>query len=407
MNGPTGASTRAGGDRWRARPVAAFAVRCLVVALPVAAAVGAAFLTSSLLGNAGTGWRVTAVLAASLLALLVVERAARRLLPLSALLSLGLLFPDTAPRRLELALRAGSTRELVRVRQGEGAAADAAAQVLQLLAALARHDPGSRRHSERVRAYVDLLADTLRLPPGDRDRLRWAALVHDLGKTAVDPQILRKPGRLDAQEWRIVREHPAAGERVAAGLRDFLGPWFAGIGQHHERWDGSGYPQGLAGQDIAYAARIMAVADALEVMTASRPYKLPLDPATAREELVRCGGSQFDPEVVRALLGVPLASLRRVVGPLALLGVLPLLGGRLPDPEQVVRSGSDASLPQTPPAPDTETTDAVLVGLHPQAALPADTAVASGAVPSGHDAGGSLHYTGEDAGGASVDVDQR
>ena len=270
-----------------------------------------------------------------------------------------------------------------------------------------RDFPGSRRHSERVRAYVDLLAATLRLPPGDRDRPRWAALVHDLGKTAVDPRILRKPGRLDADEWQIVREHPAAGERVAAGLRDFLGPWFAGIGQHHERWDGSGYPSGLAGQDIAYAARVMAVADALEVMTAARPYKRPLDPAAAREELVRCGGSQFDPDVVRALLGVPLTSLRRVVGPLALLGVLPLLGGRLPDPERVARSGSDASLPQTPPLPDAETTDAVLVGLHPQASLAPDTAVGHGALSSGHDAGGPPHYTGDGTAGASVDVEQR
>ena len=400
-------STGTRGDRWPARPVAAFAVRGVVVALPVLAAVGAAFATSRLLDAAPTWWRVTAVLAVSLLVLLLVDRAARRLLPVSALLGLGLLFPDTAPRRLELALRAGSTRELTRVREGEGPAAAAAAQVLQLLASLARHDPGSRRHSERVRAYVDLLAETLRLAPGDRDRLRWAALVHDLGKTAVDPRILRKPGRLDADEWRIVRDHPAAGERVAAGLRDFLGPWFAGIGQHHERWDGTGYPGGLSGHGIAYAARIMAVADALEVMTAARPYKLPLDPATARAELVRCGGSQFDPDVVRALLAVPLGSLRRVVGPLAMLGVLPLLGARMPEAEQAVRSGSDASLPETPPAPDAETADAVVVGMHPQAALAPDTSVASGAVPSGHDAGGSQHYTGEQAGGASVDVDQR
>jgi hypothetical protein len=256
-----------------------------------------------------------------------------------------------------------------------------------------------------VRAYVDLLGEALRLPDGDRDRLRWAALVHDLGKTAVDPGILRKPGRLDADEWRTVREHPAAGERLAEGLRPFLGPWFDGIGQHHERWDGGGYPAGLTGQQISYAGRIVAVADAMEVMTAARSYKLPLDPATAREELVRCGGSQFDPEVVRGLLAVPLRSLRRVVGPLALLATLPLVGGRPADAEQVVRDGSDAGLP---PAPDPGSLDpVVVVGLHPQASLPPDAAVAGGVVPSGHDAGGSPHYTGEGAGGASVELDQR
>ena len=392
-------------DRWQARPVAAAGVRCLVVALPVLGAVVAALVTTQLLDGAADGVRATSVVVVSLVALLLVERAARRLLPLSALLSLGLLFPQTAPRRLEIALRAGSTRELVRARAGEGAAADAAAQVLELLASLARHDPGSRRHSERVRAYVDLLSEALRLADGDRDRLRWAALVHDLGKTSVDPRILRKPDRLDAEEWQSIREHPAAGERIAAGLRTFLGPWFDGIGQHHERWDGTGYPTGLAGQEISYAARIVAVADAMEVMTASRPYKLPLDPATAREELVRCGGSQFDPDVVRGLLVVPLTSLRRVVGPLALLGVLPLLGGRSAEPELAVRSGSDVSLPPAPP--DTDPVEAVLVGMHPQAALPPETAVADGVLPSGHDAGGSPHYTGEAAGGASVDLDQR
>jgi HD-GYP domain-containing protein (c-di-GMP phosphodiesterase class II) len=205
-------------------------------------------VTTRLLAGSDDGVRRTTVVVVSLAVLLLAERAARRLLPLPALLSLGLLFPYTAPRRLQLALRAGSTRELTRVRAGEGAAAEAAAQVLQLLASLARHDPGSRRHSERVRAYVDLLSEALRLPDGDRDRLRWAALVHDLGKTRVDPRILRKPERLDADEWRSVREHPAAGERLAAGLRTFLGPWFDGIGQHHERWDGRGYPAGLAGQ---------------------------------------------------------------------------------------------------------------------------------------------------------------
>jgi hypothetical protein len=396
-----------GADRWQARPAAAAALRGAVLAVPLLAAVGSGLAVARALRGAPGAVRLLLVVGVALLVLVAVDRALRRLLPLAALLELSLLFPDRSPARLALALRAGSTRELVRVREaGSGSAAEAAEQVLALLAALARHDPGSRRHSERVRAYVDLLAEALRLPPADRDRLRWAALVHDLGKTTVDVGVLRKPSRLDEHEWRLVREHPAAGARLAAGLAPFLGPWFDGIGQHHERYDGTGYPAGLAGEQISRAARIISVADALEVMTAARPYQRPVDPGVARAELVRCGGSQFDPEVVRALLGLSLPRLRRVLGPLAGLGAL-ALSPRLPEAERLVSTGSDAGLPDAPPAPELEL-EAALVGMHPAAGLPVDSGVAPGSVPTGHDAGGTPHHAAPDGGpAAAAGLDQR
>lgn len=396
-------------DRWQARPVAAAAVRVAVLAVPLLAALAASAATAALVEDLPTAGQLLAVLGVATLVLVLVDRAVRRLLPLAALLELSLLFPDRAPDRFALALRAGSTRELVQLRRtATGDAAEAAGQVLALLAALARHDPGSRRHSERVRAYVDLLAEALRLPAEDRDRLRWAALVHDLGKTTVDVGVLRKPSRLDEQEWRLVREHPAAGARLAAGLEPFLGPWFDGIGQHHERYDGSGYPGGLSGQQISYAARIISVADALEVMTAARPYKRPVDPGAARQELVRCGGTQFDPDVVRALLGLSLTSLRRVLGPLAWIGGLVVLAARVREPERVVQVGSDAALPDVPPGVPVEPTG-TLVGLHPTSSLPPEAAVGPGAVPTGYDAGGASPPTGagDERSVTGADLDQR
>lgn len=385
-------------DHWQARPVVAAGLRLVVLAVPLLAAVAAAAVAARLVEDLPTAGQVPVVLGVATLVLVLVDRAARRLLPLAALLELSLLFPDRAPDRFALALRAGSTRELVQLRRtATGSAAEAAGEVLALLAALARHDPGSRRHSERVRAYVDLLAEALRLPDDDRDRLRWAALVHDLGKTTVDVGVLRKPSRLDEQEWLLVREHPAAGARLAAGLEPFLGPWFGGIAQHHERYDGTGYPAGLAGEQISYSARIIAVADALEVMTAARPYKRPVDPGTARQELVRCGGSQFDPEVVRALLGLSLTSLRRVLGPLAWIGGLAVLAARVREPERAVQAGSDAALPDVPPSSPVEPT-AALVGLHPSSSLSPEAGLGPGTTPS---AG-----AGDDRSIAGSDLDQ-
>jgi hypothetical protein len=113
--------------------------------------------------------------------------------------------------------------------------------------------------------------------------------------------------------------------RLVAGLLPWLGDWGRAVGEHHERWDGTGYPKGLAGDDIGYAARIVAVADSFETMTAARSYSKAMSADQAREELTRCAGSQFDPAVVRAFLGVSVGRLRWVLGPLTWLAEVPFV----------------------------------------------------------------------------------
>lgn len=127
--------------------------------------------------------------------------------------------------------------------------------------------------------------------------LHKGALLHDLGKTAVPKAILTKPGPLDDGEWQAMRSHPREGylsllERLPIG--DMLDV----VLYHHERYDGSGYPDGLRGEEIPILARIFAVADAYDAMISDRPYRKATAPETAREEIVRCAGTQFDPVVV-------------------------------------------------------------------------------------------------------------
>lgn len=318
--------------RWQHRPVLAALLRLAVVAVPLAASLAVAFAAARLLGTpAGPGERALwwgGVLAASLGALVVFDRAARRLLPLAALLELSLIFPDRAPSRFGVALRSGSTgrlraREVEALRRGDQEPAEAARTILALAASLSVHDRDTRGHSERVRAYADLIAAELGLEPDDRDRLRWAALLHDLGKLTVAAHTLHASGDLSDIEWEALRRHPIEGARLAEPLRAWLGPWALAIEQHHERFDGTGYPYGLSGDRISLGARIVAVADCYDAMTSPRSYRAPLSAAGARQELAAQAGTHFDPTVVRAFLSVSLGRLRWVMGPLAFLAALP------------------------------------------------------------------------------------
>jgi putative nucleotidyltransferase with HDIG domain len=178
-----------------------------------------------------------------------------------------------------------------------------------------------------VSAFNDLIADEIGLSQSDRATLRWAALLHDIGKLHVHTRTLNKPGKLTDAEWRAIKRHPEIGARIVAPLRPWLGDWLDGVGQHHERFDGHGYPNGLAGAEISEAARIIAVADAFEVMTALRSYKRPVSARAAREELTRCAGTHFDPRMVRAFLNVSIGKVSTVMGPLSWLAQIPFIGG--------------------------------------------------------------------------------
>ena len=268
-----------------------------------------------------------------LLTIIAMERAGRRLLPLAALLNLSLLFPDRAPKRFAVARRVGKPRDLQRqlheahARGNTGGEVAHMQTVLELVAALSVHDRQTRGHSERVRVFADLIADEMKLAPADRARLRWASLLHDIGKLMVPAKILSKPAKLNESEMDTIRRHPDEGARlIGPPLIAWLGEWAGAVPHHHERFDGRGYPRGLAGHEISLAGRIVAVADSYEVMTAVRPYRKPIGVSAARQELVKCSGAQFDPVVVRAFLNISMGRLWRVVGLGSWIAQLPVIG---------------------------------------------------------------------------------
>jgi hypothetical protein len=317
--------------RWRRRPLLALLVRSFVVLAPLSASVIVGIAASREFRPQGVLEIVLWALwtaAASLLALWLVDVVVRRLLPLQRLLQLCLAFPDRAPSRLRVAVRAAVPRRpeslLSRTDAATGAAA-VAEQVVTLLAALTLHDRRTRGHSERVCAFTNLLAAQMHLSPDDLDRLTWVALVHDIGKLHVPSRLLNKPDRPTVTEWQLLKTHPERGAALTAPMRDWLGPWADAVLQHHERYDGGGYPHGIAGEEISLAARVIAVTDAFEVMTAPRAYRRPVDAQTARAELARHAGAQFDPVVVRNFLAIGLPQLRRAMGPLAWIAEIPFV----------------------------------------------------------------------------------
>jgi hypothetical protein len=322
------------GREWHRRPLLSFALRFAVFAGPIAASVGIALLLSDVLPRAinpltATLW-IGVIVAGSLATLVVFERAARRLLPLAALLDVSLLFPDQAPKRFAVARQTGSPRDLQArlIAAHEGGRLDEARtmqSVIELVLALSVHDKGTRGHSERVRVFTDLLADELKVDAHGRARLRWAALLHDVGKLEVPAAILNKDGKPDEDEWEVLHRHPEEGARLVAPLLPWLEEYGSAVLQHHERYDGTGYPLGLKGEEISLAARIVSVADTYEVMTAPRPYKRPMSVSTSRKELIRVAGTQLDPTIVRAFLNISVGRLWRTIGFGAWMGQIPAL----------------------------------------------------------------------------------
>jgi two-component system cell cycle response regulator len=177
-----------------------------------------------------------------------------------------------------------------------------------LLRALAERHPELGTHAETVALAADT-AEALGLPADEVEQVRHASELHDVGKVAIPDAILGKPGPLTAEEWEFVHRHPVIGERIILAA-PALARVATLVRASHERWDGAGYPDGLANERIPVGARIVAVADAFAAMTAGRPYRARRTAAEALDELRRHAGTQFDPVVVDAWCA---AHARRVV----------------------------------------------------------------------------------------------
>lgn len=155
-------------------------------------------------------------------------------------------------------------------------------------------------HSERVAELSELLAKHLGLSAAEREKVHVGAHLHDIGKIGIPDAVLDKPGKLTRQEFFIIRQHPVIGNDIIKKVKILL-PVADIVRHHHERFDGKGYPDGLCGRSISLGARIVAVADAFDAMTSSRTYRTVFSLGDTMNEMLRCRGSQFDPEIVDAL----------------------------------------------------------------------------------------------------------
>jgi response regulator RpfG family c-di-GMP phosphodiesterase len=185
-------------------------------------------------------------------------------------------------------------------------------QTLEALgAALDSRDVGTESHSRRVHGYSLALAREHGMIEDQLTDLAHGVLLHDIGKIGIPDAILLKPGGLTPEEWQVMRTHPEIGKRLIEKI-PFLRGAIPVVWCHHEKWDGSGYPRGLAGEAIPLNARIFSVVDAFDAMTFDRPYSkaIPFDAAIA--EIKRCAGAHFDPRVVESFLRVPQGILQEI-----------------------------------------------------------------------------------------------
>jgi HD-GYP domain-containing protein (c-di-GMP phosphodiesterase class II) len=175
------------------------------------------------------------------------------------------------------------------------------ATVEALCAALSARDGYTGEHSAETLELVSSVTDQLDLPLAETDTIADVALLHDIGKIGIPNEVLHEPGRLNEEQWAIMKQHPVIGENIVARIPG-LETVAKAIRHEHERWDGGGYPDGLKGDEIPLASRIVLVCDAFHAMTSDRPYRAAMPVEEARAELVRNAGTQFDPVIVGALL---------------------------------------------------------------------------------------------------------
>ncbi len=177
-------------------------------------------------------------------------------------------------------------------------------QTIQSLAlAVEAKDPYTKGHSERVAQISEHLATTMGLIQTDVERVRIAGILHDIGKIGVPETLLLKKTTLDDREYELVKQHPVDGQNILRPL-NFLNDVLPAIYHHHERFDGTGYPDGLAGEAIPLWARIIQVADTYDAMTSNRPYRAAYSQTHAITEITRCAGTQLDPKVTRTMVEI-------------------------------------------------------------------------------------------------------
>jgi response regulator RpfG family c-di-GMP phosphodiesterase len=227
-----------------------------------------------------------------------------------------------ARRRLELARQRyrRSLEKRVRDRTAElqqalqDLEANYATTLWALVAALDAREHEVSNHSQRVVRYTLAIAKRVGVPDGDLPDMGRGALLHDIGKIGIPDAILLKPAKLTAEEWVEMQRHPAIGFEILKAI-PFLGGPAELVLSHQERYDGRGYPRGLAGEAITRGARIFAIADTFDAMTSDRPYRSRTTASVARAEIARHAGTQFDPVCAEAFLSFPAAELEELARP--------------------------------------------------------------------------------------------
>jgi ribonuclease P protein subunit RPR2 len=185
------------------------------------------------------------------------------------------------------------------------------ATVRALSNAVEARDAYTGKHAERVTAYAVEIAGVLGISLSDAEEIEFGFLLHDIGKVAIPDAILFKPDALTDEERALMEQHPTIGAQIVRGI-DFLGAAGDVVRSHHERWDGDGYPDGLAGEQIPLAARVFAVADVLDALTTERPYRPATSFSVSREIITGQAGAQFDPRVVEAFNSIPDTTFERI-----------------------------------------------------------------------------------------------
>ncbi len=212
---------------------------------------------------------------------------------------------DLARRRYQLKLEQRVEEKTTELSSALRAVEDAYTHTLDaLVAALDAREHETSDHSQRVVRYTRAIAEQMGIDEPDLGEISRGALLHDIGKIGVPDAILLKPGPLTTLEWEEMRRHPEIGFQILRGI-DFLDRPSEIVLCHQERFDGKGYPRGLRGEEIPLGARIFAIADTLDAITSDRPYRKGTSWASARQEILRCSGTQFDPAAVRAFAAIP------------------------------------------------------------------------------------------------------